>query len=683
MTGPSVVTGSTASGSGSGTGLTTSKTLGQTPTAGNLLIAHIFTGSGVTPSTLTFDTTKWTPFERSVSDTDTNQVITSLFRYVQGGDTSALPAFCTAGSAFHAWTVQEIQGVNGTWANDYQSSRYKHSSAGVSSMTTPKDTTRSANALGLLAFGKYNASANATLDAAWTSDVNSNNSGNYGSFGCAHQAVSSADTDIFATNSFQAGGNPTGMVMVILNGAGAAPTKPYLVRYRSKQSASAGFPGTVQFGGAPLSGHSLVAALSWQDGSQADPTIGGSWSTYLSVTQGAHHQMFGLDRDVSGDTSVLAAIATAGNAFWALIVAEIGGMTGVFATDKLNDKSGSESSAATVTTTSDTTSGVNQMTLTFASEYNTSTNLSETGALYDETNGVASATTYGAFSLAFDFHASSGGTNQTVWTKASSGDKFAYIQSRFGAGASTETGTAIMAFGGIAFNASGSSALAGTGAMHFAGISMAGAGNVTNFGSAVMAFAGISFVASGTAKHTGTGAMHFSGITITSQGFDTGASPSPLVPGVSPSGVAQKNLEPLQWNVSIVDPRSGYPSPELQRKWKKNFDIINDQAKVNTQIVSQDYIDTQDTATLAAAATFATAQASAAQAAAQAYTDAKVANHVYAPCPVASLPTGVEGDRGFVTDSNQTLAAGLGTNVANGGTNHVPVFKDNTSWKIG
>jgi hypothetical protein len=476
VTGPSIVGASTASGSGSGTGLTTSKTLGQTPTAGNLLIAAIFTGSGVSPTTLTINSPSWKPLERSVSDLDTNQVITILYRYVQGGDTSTLPAFCTAGSAFHAWTVVEITGVNGSIANDYQSSRYKHSSAGVSSMAIPKDTTRTANCLALIAFGKYNASANATLDAAWTADVNTNNSGNYGSFGFGHQAVSSADTDISATNSFQAGGNPTGMVTIILNGAGAAPTKPYLVRYRSKQSASAGFPGTVQFGGAPLSGHSLVTALSWQDGSAADPTIGGSWSTYLSVTQGAHHQMFGLDRDVSGDTDILAAIATAGTAFWASITAEIGGMTGVFATDHLNDKSGSESSASTVTTTSDTTSGANQMTLTFASEYNTSTNLSETGALYDETNSVASSATYGAFSLAFDFHASGGGTNQTVWTKASSSDKFVYIQSRFGAGSATETGTAVMPFAGIAINGAASGAHAGSAGMAFGGIGIVSAG---------------------------------------------------------------------------------------------------------------------------------------------------------------------------------------------------------------
>lgn len=53
---------------------------------------------------------------------------------------------------------------------------------------------------------------------------------------------------------------------------------------------------------------------------------------------------------------------------------------------------------------------------------------------------------------------------------------------------------------------------------------------------------------------------------------------------------------------------------------------------------------------------------------------------------VASLPTcnaGLEGARMGVTDSNAALTAGIGAAVANGGANHVPVYCDGTSWKIG
>jgi hypothetical protein len=53
---------------------------------------------------------------------------------------------------------------------------------------------------------------------------------------------------------------------------------------------------------------------------------------------------------------------------------------------------------------------------------------------------------------------------------------------------------------------------------------------------------------------------------------------------------------------------------------------------------------------------------------------------------VGSLPSAAtvgEGGRHFVTDSNATLAAGLGNVVAAGGSNKVPVYSDGTSWIIG
>lgn len=53
---------------------------------------------------------------------------------------------------------------------------------------------------------------------------------------------------------------------------------------------------------------------------------------------------------------------------------------------------------------------------------------------------------------------------------------------------------------------------------------------------------------------------------------------------------------------------------------------------------------------------------------------------------VGTLPgSPADGARSFVTDSNQTLTAGIGTNVATGGSNHVPVYYDGgaSAWKIG
>ncbi len=56
------------------------------------------------------------------------------------------------------------------------------------------------------------------------------------------------------------------------------------------------------------------------------------------------------------------------------------------------------------------------------------------------------------------------------------------------------------------------------------------------------------------------------------------------------------------------------------------------------------------------------------------------------PVTVANLQaaaTAGKGARAFVTDSTQTMAAGIGTNVAGTGANNVPVYSDGTNWLIG
>jgi hypothetical protein len=58
----------------------------------------------------------------------------------------------------------------------------------------------------------------------------------------------------------------------------------------------------------------------------------------------------------------------------------------------------------------------------------------------------------------------------------------------------------------------------------------------------------------------------------------------------------------------------------------------------------------------------------------------------YGYIAVGSLPaasTAIAGTRAVVSDSNQTLSAGLGSTVASGGSNKVPVYCDGSAWKIG
>lgn len=56
---------------------------------------------------------------------------------------------------------------------------------------------------------------------------------------------------------------------------------------------------------------------------------------------------------------------------------------------------------------------------------------------------------------------------------------------------------------------------------------------------------------------------------------------------------------------------------------------------------------------------------------------------VQATYTVATLPAAVAGGRAFVSDSNATLAAGLGNTVVGSGSNFVPVYSDGTNWIIG
>jgi predicted SnoaL-like aldol condensation-catalyzing enzyme len=50
---------------------------------------------------------------------------------------------------------------------------------------------------------------------------------------------------------------------------------------------------------------------------------------------------------------------------------------------------------------------------------------------------------------------------------------------------------------------------------------------------------------------------------------------------------------------------------------------------------------------------------------------------------VATLPTGTAGARAYVTDASLSMTLGIGTIVAGGGANGVPVYKDSANWRIG
>lgn len=68
------------------------------------------------------------------------------------------------------------------------------------------------------------------------------------------------------------------------------------------------------------------------------------------------------------------------------------------------------------------------------------------------------------------------------------------------------------------------------------------------------------------------------------------------------------------------------------------------------------------------------------------FRDLKLRTLITDPKTVATLTvaaTAGAGPRSFVNDASATMAAGIGTVVAGGGTNKVPVYCDGANWLIG
>lgn len=240
-----------------------------------------------------------------------------------------------------------------------------------------------------------------------------------------------------------------------------------------------------------------------------------------------------------------------------------------------------------------------------------------------------------------------------------------------GAASSTETGTASLAFGPLAFNGAGSVAHAAGGTLAFGPLRFTAAGQAIVTGTGALAFGPLRFVGAGVAGHLATVALHFGAIKFLAIGANTGTSPSPTNPVVE-NNSALNELQPLTWNVPIADKNSGNPTPEFQRKWQKQFDVIKKQFTINQTIVPQSYID----AAVNQATNVALTSSAAAQAAAIAYTDKRL----LANCAVAALPASPDhGTRGYVTDAT---APTFGSAVVGGGAVEIPVYFDGT-WKVG
>jgi hypothetical protein len=171
--------------------------------------------------------------------------------------------------------------------------------------------------------------------------------------------------------------------------------------------------------------------------------------------------------------------------------------------------------------------------------------------------------------------------------------------------------------------------------------------------------------------------MAFAGFGITAFGADLGVAVPTTIDAVSAAAKNTIALQPLTWNVSLVDKNTGFPSPEFQRKWLKQFKVIEDQQKVNSAITPKSYIDAQVAAALSVANGYATTAQAAATTAAEAYTDTRLIPGIQL---VSALPVApVVNTRAVVSDAT---VATFGSALVGGGANTVPVVYTG-SWIIG
>jgi hypothetical protein len=513
------------SGSGTGTSLTTGKTLGSTPTAGNWLIAAVCLQQGSDQTLCPINTTDWFLVDDALGfsgASTTDNIVRIIARKVVGGDTTTMPAFCTSGSAFNAWMVVEISGGSGTWATDFHSARNHSNRISAAAIASAKDTSLVANTFALAFAAAYNETAAGSWSAGWTVDENTFNSGNYGSWGCAHQAFVSSGSSVQATFT-KAGTNTNAKAIVTILLTPSQPTTVHIKRHRTWSGSASGIPGAIKMGGDPANGHLLRTYLYWKDGSAAAPTVSGSWTNDTNATNGTNPMVLGLYRYASSDTRTLPALCTAGTSSWAADVVELGGVSGTFASDHVSSKNGYQASGATMVTTSDATTAANQIATTGFINFSTTGNpVSVTGAdLLDY--GIATSAE-GCWGQSEQYAPSSSTTVQTTWTPPLTTAKSAYIQDIWGApAANTETGTAIMAMSGISYAASGHRTETGAAVMSLSKASYAAAASRTETGSGALHLSGISFVATGQVIQVfGAAVMSLSGIRITASAFNVG-----------------------------------------------------------------------------------------------------------------------------------------------------------------
>jgi hypothetical protein len=408
----------------SNTGITTdgSVTLGSAPTNGNLLIAVL--GCNITKANITINTAYWTLFDYVTSaDNGQTVVMSALYHYVGASESAALPKFWTAATGGTYWSdeVWEISGVAGSWDTDFLCS--------VPLWNAPSNSALPqlpiiAAGMALTAVASYNGSSNPSITGSWSLDDSNNNNSNFGSAAGAHRVVANGDT-IDGTWT-QGTSSPFGGILIILTTL--QPSGGLYPRHIYRQSGT-NDPASITVPWTPKVGSLLVAYID-RNGTSTNPVIGSSWTEWASVNLTTKYIVAIYRYVQGGDTAALPAMCTSGGSFTVVSVIELGGGSGTFASDHVSDKSATQASGSTLTTTADSTTANNQFALLNYGNFDGNAFATTTGFTNYLADDNAFAL-YGAWFVAFKFYPSSGSTVQGTTTPGTTTQPQGYIQSIF------------------------------------------------------------------------------------------------------------------------------------------------------------------------------------------------------------------------------------------------------------
>lgn len=168
----------------------------------------------------------WTEY-KSINGTAGKQIVCT-YRYVQVGDTGALPAITTSNSGYNAEVLCEITGLSSTFSLAHAGNDYSARQASGGAMTTTADATTANNQLALIWFGHYNASndGNTITGTGWI-DFPFFDVGSYGGWNLGVRYVPTSGTSVSATLTPDTTSDTSSYVQTLWGAAGSSGPAPF------------------------------------------------------------------------------------------------------------------------------------------------------------------------------------------------------------------------------------------------------------------------------------------------------------------------------------------------------------------------------------------------------------------------------------------------------------------------